>query len=220
MTLKARVKTRISAVVRPSGKLRFILGLPPHATILDVGCGNNGPAVVKGIRPDVRYIGLDIHDYRIDAAAKSMADQYILANGSAFAAAIEEVGTVDAVISSHNIEHCYDWRGVLTAIMAVMRTGATLYLSTPCAESVHFPSRRGTLNFYDDDTHRAPIPATTLEQVLSERMEIVHFHPRYRPPLLLALGLIVEPLSAAKREVMRGTWALWGFESVIWAVKR
>jgi enterobacteria phage integrase len=44
---------------------------------------------------------------------------------------------------------------------------------------------------------------------------------RYRPFPLWLKGLLMEPVSAARREVIPGgsTWALYGFESVIWARK-
>lgn len=42
---------------------------------------------------------------------------------------------------------------------------------------------------------------------------------RYRPPYQFMLGLLLEPISRLKKKVMRGTWALYGFEAIIWATR-
>ena len=37
-----------------------------------------------------------------------------------------------------------------------LKKGGILYMAFPCEESITFPSREGTLNFYDDPTHVKP----------------------------------------------------------------
>ena len=130
-------------------------------------------------------------------------------------------GTMDAIISCHNLEHCNEPSKVLKAMVAALKPGGILYLSFPCEESVHFPRRGGCLNFYDDTTHKeVPSWSNTLETLQGANCRIVFKRKRYRPYPLWLKGLFLEPLSAFRREVIPGgvTWALYGFESVIWCV--
>lgn len=41
----------------------------------------------------------------------------------------------------------------------------------------------------------------------------------YKPIVYWILGLIEEPISVKCSKVLRGTWAYWGFETVIWGYK-
>jgi hypothetical protein len=51
-------------------------------------------------------------------------------------------------------------------------------------------------------------------------LEFDDMRQRYRPPLLAAIGLGLEPVSALTRRNIEGaTWALYGFESLVWARK-
>ena len=126
----------------------------------------------------------------------------------------------DAVVSSHNIEHCNDPANVLTAILHTVKPGGRIFLAFPCEESVHFPSRRGTLNFFDDPTHLVlPTYASILRKIEEEDFAIDVAVKRYRPVYHFLRGALVEPLSALQRRVMYGTWALYGFETIIWATR-
>src|SRR5947209_7245357 len=75
----------ISAALRRRGKYRFIRELSAGAKVLDVGCGNNSPAVCKAIRPDVYYVGIDITDYNQTNSAHHFANEYILTDREHFA---------------------------------------------------------------------------------------------------------------------------------------
>jgi hypothetical protein len=98
-----------------------------------------------------------------------------------------------------------------------LKENGTLYLAFPCENSVNFPHRRGTLNFFDDKTHNKIIPYQfTIDTLKQEGLEIVFTRKRYRPLLLSFLGLLFEPLSfLLKKTINGGTWALYGFETVI-----
>ena len=56
----------------------------------------------------------------------------------------------DAVISSHNLEHCNDRYGALNAILDKLKDGGKIYLSFPSGKTINFPKRDGCLNYYDD----------------------------------------------------------------------
>jgi SAM-dependent methyltransferase len=150
-------------------------------------------------------------------------DKFLLTEPSRFAHTIRGLGcTLDAVISAHNLEHCDEPDKVLKAICEVLRPGGNLFLAFPCEQSTSFPRRSGTLNFFDDATHRiVPDFSAVLDTLREERMQIEFAAPRYRPPVPYLAGAVLEPVSAVRKQVLplKLTWAFWGFESVIWAHK-
>lgn len=206
------------------GKTAFISTVSEGGKLLDVGCGNDSPYVTKVQRPDVFYVGLDVGDYHQTAEPRGYADQYIVTSPEGFA---DEIGRFpdrfDAVISSHNLEHCLDPGEVLRLMLRSVKPGGRFFLAFPCEESVRFPHRGMTLNFYDDATHLTVPPyAGTLESIESAGFDIEFATKRYRPPLPFLAGLMLEPVSFLLKHNMpwRSTWALYGFESIIWARRR
>lgn len=206
--------------VRPRGKLAFLKSLPAGAQVLDVGCGNNSPRDAKVLRPDLVYTGLDVGDYNQQDSIR-YADAYIVVPPAEFAGAIAvHEGRMDAVVSSHNLEHCDDPAAVLQAMVRALRPGGSLYLAFPCEASVRFPKRRGSLNFFDDATHNKapPVWKEVLDTLRAHGVSLLRAHRRYRPWVLAGVGLGLEPLAwILGRNMPAGsTWALYGFESVIW----
>jgi SAM-dependent methyltransferase len=205
--------------LRPRGKLAFLKSLPPGARVLDVGCGNNSPRDAKILRPDLVYTGLDVGDYNQQHSIH-YADAYLVVPPAEFAHAIAaHAGRMDAVVSSHNLEHCEDPAAVLAAMVAALRPGGRLYLAFPCEESVGFPRRRGTLNFFDDGSHKeVPRWDEVLATLRGRGVTLEYACKRYRPMLLACAGLLLEPLGwLLGRNMPAGsTWALYGFETLVW----
>jgi SAM-dependent methyltransferase len=214
------LKAIISGIIRPHGRYAFLLKLKKNAAILDAGCGNNSPFIMKSIRPDIVYTGIDIGDY--NQVKPNLADEYITTSSEQFTATIEDLkNTFDAVISSHNLEHCDDREKTLTAMIHALKSGCGLYLSCPCGASVNFPQRKGTLNYYSDPTHKGQPPdyQRTIQILQENNMEIIFAREHCRPPLFYLIGLLLEPLSKAMNKALCGTWEYYGFETVIWARK-
>lgn len=210
----------IRELVNPRGRNSFIEKLPPKARVLDVGCGHNSPKIFKSLRPDIFYAGIDVGDCHQLVDPRTVADQYEIVTSSHFAAGIAErfENNFDAVVSAHNLEHCEDQETVLTAMIQQLKMGGMMYLAFPAAASLNFPMRHGSLNFCDDPTHgQIPDFHEVLDRLQSNGMEIIFQTERYRPPVKVAVGLLLEPLSALRKKVLAGTQALYGFESVIWA---
>lgn len=215
-----KLKILASLLLKRKGIDYFIRCLPRNCSVLDVGCGNNSPWRFKTQRPDIYYIGIDIGDYNQATDSIGYADKYIVTTPSSFATEIAKLkGQMDALVSSHNIEHCNQPDDVLEAMLEAIKAGGSIYLCFPCEESVHFPKRFGTLNFYDDPTHKkVPNWEKIILKITSEGFSINFSARRYRPWFLSIVGLILEPISVATKRVMPlVTWALYGFESVIWA---
>jgi SAM-dependent methyltransferase len=202
-------------------KVAFLDSCVPHARILDVGCGNDSPALFKNIRPDIYYVGLDIGDYNQVSDHTKYADEYILVSPEQFSTKIAEMSaSFDAVVSAHNIEHCNDPQNVLVAMLRALTPGGRIFLSFPSEASARFPSRGGTLNFFDDPTHTTlPNFEKIRAAIEAEGCAIDVAIRRYRPLYHRLRGLLAEPLSKRRNQVMYGTWALYGFETIIWATR-
>jgi len=205
-------------------KSRFIKTINNKGTVLDVGCGNNSPYRIKRSRPDLYYVGVDVSDYM--QSTPNLADEYIISQPDKFHDTILNLGErFDAALSSHNIEHCCDREKTLDAIIKVLKpAGGRLYLSFPSQASVTFPSRVGTLNYYDDKTHTDEPPNFTeiIEKLKASNMKVSFAKNPYKPFFLYLIGLLLEPFSKITRKnlIGRATWAYYGFESVIIAEKK
>lgn len=223
LKLRLLLRSAIGRALRRRGKIQFLDRLRANPCVLDVGCGHEGPTICKFVRSDAYYIGIDICDYAVKLPPSKIADEYLIASPDEFGACISTFeDQVDAVISSHNIEHCDEPELALRAMCRALKTNGTMYLSFPTADSVRFPHRKGTLNFFDDPTHRNVLSAARVVKVMKEEgVRPTFWAERYRPATLMVLGFILEPISALLRRNMPlgATWALYGFETVIWAKK-
>jgi SAM-dependent methyltransferase len=198
----------------------FLGTLRANAAIMDVGCGNDSSYNIKTIFPGFTYTGIDVGDY--NETKPRLADHYLVVAPDKFAETIGNFpGRFDAVISSHNLEHCDERQETLDKMLEAIKPGGRLYLSFPSEASVRFPSRRRTLNYYDDPTHKDVPPhfQDVLETLRKRGFDIEQAFPRYRPAALWLLGLIQEPLARMRNDILQGTWAFYGFESIIWARK-
>lgn len=206
------------------GKGVFVRSIPQGSRVLDVGCGNNSPRWFRQVRPDIYYIGIDVGDYGQQDDPRDYANEYIITEPELFAEGIAAyANSMDAVICSHNLEHCNDPHAVLIAMTQALRPGGRLYLAFPCEESVGFPKRGGCLNFHDDRSHReVPNWNATLRALRDMDCDFLFVKKRYRPFPLFLRGLLMEPVSYWRRHVAPhgATWALYGFESVIWARRK
>jgi len=216
-----KLKFFYERVFRRKGLYAFLARLSPTSSVLDVGCGNDSSYNIKRCYPYFTYTGIDIEDYK--QTKPMLADNYVLTTPENFADAIAGLSSAfDAVVSSHNLEHCNDRERTLLAMLKVLRPGGRLYLSFPCTESVFFPRRKGTLNYFDDNTHRGLPPNydNVLQTIREKDLEIEHCIRRYRPAALFLIGVLQEPFAYVFGNILQGTWSLYGFESIIWARKK
>lgn len=56
----------------------------------------------------------------------------------------------DVIIMSHVIEHLHNGDEVLKGLMPKLKKDVIFYVEFPSERSTQFPSRRETLNFFDD----------------------------------------------------------------------
>nr|WP_297771106.1 class I SAM-dependent methyltransferase [uncultured Butyrivibrio sp.] len=200
-------------------KTMFLYKMPHNPHVLDVGCGNNSPKFIKSRRPDVHYTGIDVCDYNQSGTSIQQADKYIISTPESFSSDIAHMNSqFDIVISAHNIEHCNNPMETIDAMCLALKSGGCLYMAFPSEKSISFPSRQGTLNFYDDPTHRyVPEFEKIIDALKQNGMSIDFAEKQYKPFGKYVLGSIIEKIY--KKKVTRFTWAYYGFESVIWAHK-
>jgi len=199
-------------------EVAFLKSMIPNCRILDVGCGNNSPFNVKNIRPDCYYTGIDVGDY--NQSSPELADKYIITDPNDFADEIMKLGgRFDAVISTHNIEHCNDRNKTMEAMLRALRPGGQLYMLFPSEISHTLPSRGGGLNYHDDGTHQGLPPDfdEIVSAIKSIGARIVFSERQYRPLHECVLGLLNEPDSVRRNTILPGTWSYYGFEAMIWA---
>lgn len=218
-------KGEVEVIHRPHHYTHFLTMLndKKEIHILDVGCGNNSiERVRKYCVSGVFYSGLDIGDCNLSENAKMKIDEYVTVDSSQFADAILSwEGKEDAVISSHNIEHCEKPLEVLKNMVRALKEKGMLYISFPSEESENFPrGYTGTLNFFDDWTHReVPNWKTIIQSLLDEGMEIIYSCKNYQPEYMKEIGRLNLEESKKQKRVLPGIWEYYGFESIIWARK-
>ena len=219
MLIKSKLRIDFGILLRRHGKYKFLKSVVPNGQLLDVGCGNNSPQMSKQQRPDIQYTGIDIGVYNQAHGFEKYVDRLILTSSESFPEEIEKFKeAVDAVISSHNLEHCNDPYRVLLAMINSLRDYGSIYLAFPCENSTKFPSRSGTLNFYDDPTHQNLLFYDEVIAMLTQNHIVIEYSTKqYKPYLLAIVGFIFEPLSRFlnKQVPMGATWAYYGFESII-----
>ena len=206
----------------PHSRSKFLKIINQKGALLDVGCGNNSPYNIKSKFPDIVYTGIDVGDY--NQTMPILADNYIITAPETFADKIMEFeNEFDTVICSHNIEHCNDRNKTLESISKALKSGGYLYLSFPSENSVHFPGfRNGCLNYYDDPSHKDVPPQFdgVIAKLKNNGMKILFAAKSYKPICEYIIGFFNEPKSKKEKATKRGTWAYWGFETIIWAKKQ
>jgi SAM-dependent methyltransferase len=204
--------------IRHGDAYPFLKQLDPQANILDVRCANGSLARIRRTLPLCRYTGIDV--FPDDSYVNGENEKFIVAEPEKFDSAIAGEGRrFDAVISRHNLEHCNDRDKTLAAMLGCVVQGGQLYISFPSAESVNFPQRQGTLNYHDDSTHVGSPPdfAGVTKTILENGFEIEFSARNFRPLVDRVRGFLNEPRSRKQNRLMAGTWAYYGFESIIWA---
>ena len=216
------IKKNLSSILKPLSKTTFLTKLKKNAKILDIGCGNNSGLRTKKILQFCEYTGIDIGE-KFSTDYKNHSEKYIYTPSSEFCKTINDINQkYDAVISCHNLEHCEDRDGVLSAMCKKLAKNGFLYLSFPSIYSINFPSRRGTsLNYFDDNTHKNLPPdfSKVLEIIRDNNLIILKKSKTYKPILMNIYGNLIEPFSIIRKKTFQGTWEKWGFESIIIAQK-
>ena len=121
--------------------------------ILDVGAGSHSATITKQWLPKCHYTGIDIANYNNDASDFKAMDEFIEMDLTKLEFHKIPDSRYDMIVMSHVIEHLHNGDNVIEGLISKLKKGGIIYLEFPSERSVNFPSKRETLNFYDDPTH-------------------------------------------------------------------
>ena len=215
------LKNKLQCILRPRG-LRAFLSKSENNTlkILDVGCGNKSSIFIKKINPKFQIYGIDVSDYNQTLDSKNLYADYLIAKPELFDQSITEINfEFDLITSNHNIEHCNNPEKTFKAMVAKLRPGGKMFIATPSLNSIYFPARNGTLNFFDDTTHKQPVDLVKLLKSQENMVRCIFYKESYRPFFWVVVGWLNEFTSRLNGKVMLGTWDYYGFEQIMWLEK-
>jgi SAM-dependent methyltransferase len=193
--------------------------------ILDVGCGphvtNTKPyfnvieyhGVDKGMWPGFEhlYVNLDKMFY-MDLERPH----------------VEEIQDkhYDLIILSHVIEHLANGLDVIELMTDKLAPNGVIYIESPSARTINYPSAIGFMNFYDDPTHKRLYFDNEIVQTLQKsglRMVYVGFRRTWArtilvPPIAIIMNLVY--YLPFKRRI--GAWGLWELLGIarVWVAVR
>jgi 2-polyprenyl-3-methyl-5-hydroxy-6-metoxy-1,4-benzoquinol methylase len=212
---------KIQCKLRPRGLRSFLdISEKKYLTILDVGCGNRSSIFINSINARFEIHGIDVADYNQTHESMRKYFNYHITKPVDFSYSIKNMNVnFDYIISNHNIEHCNNPLETFDAMIERLTPGGYMFVATPSIKSINFPSREGTLNFYDDITHKHPIDLRKLLALHADKVECIFFDESYRPFFWRIVGFACEFLSRLNSKVMLGTWDYYGFEQIMWLRK-
>jgi SAM-dependent methyltransferase len=190
--------------------------------LLDIGAGNHSATKTHEWFPACRYSGVDRdRKYNNDDADFAAMEAFFELDLTTLAFGGIPDGAFDVILMAHVVEHLRNGDEVVRALCPKLKPGGIFYLEFPAPRSVHFPSKRGTLNFYDDDGHVRLYSTTELIAVLAGcGLRIVRAGTRR--DLVRAL---LTPVLAVRARLLHGYvpggvfWDLLGFADVVVAEK-
>jgi SAM-dependent methyltransferase len=190
--------------------------------LLDVGAGNHSASIAKRWFPSCHYAGIDRdRNYHNDAADFAAMDEFFELDLTRLEFGAIPDASYDVLLLAHVIEHLPNGDAVLRALAPKLRPGGFLYVEFPGPRSLELPSKKGTLNFHDDDTHVRVFDHREVAAILRGcGLRVARSGTRRDP-----LGILFLPLHAwnAKRAhgyVPGGVfWDLLGFADQVLAVR-
>lgn len=196
-----------------------------YIEILDIGCGNHSATRIKKYYPNCVYYGLDRDkNYNNDAEDFKAMEKYYEIDLSGNINTFKTVPNkfFDCIILSHILEHLINGEDVLLNCLPKLKTGGVVYVEFPSPRSVHLPSMRGTLNFYDDLTHKKIYRIKEIENLLkSEGYSIVKSGTRRSSKRILLLPVYILASLINLRYISGHVfWDILGFSNYIIAQKK
>ncbi len=189
--------------------------------MLDVGCGSHSPSITRKWMPACSYYGIDRQNYGNDEDDFDVMEKYYELDLERDTLDSVPDEFFDIVIMSHVIEHLSNGLEVITALARKVRPGGHFYLETPSERSLRLPSMKGTLNFFDDETHVRVYGVGEMEKALVDGgFRVVRSGTRRDWIRIVLLPAIVPVKYALRRELSAGDfWDVAGFASYVAAVK-
>ncbi len=122
--------------------------------LLDIGAGNNSALNTKKWFPNCVYHGVDRDkNYNNTDADFNLMDEFFQIDLTTLDFDQIPNDFYDVIMMAHVIEHLPNGDEVIKNLIPKLKKGGVIYIEYPGIKSTTLPSKRGTLNFYDDDTH-------------------------------------------------------------------
>lgn len=191
-----------------------------YVRVLDLGCGTHSLETFRAAFPNCSYVGVDRRAYQ-GKQLGSTGDFHII-NDDLEESSLNQVEdeSADLVVVSHILEHLRRGLNLLDVAVRKLRTGGILYVAYPNPNSVRFPHRSGTLNFFDDPTHVTIINPVDLKQKVTQLgLTTVEagISRQARHLALFPMGAVLSMLrGGVPGQVL---WDLYGFECYLVARK-
>ncbi len=183
-------------------------------TILEIGIGNDSPYKFRKLFRNSIYHGIDKNlDYNISENSIRVIDKFFPKDLETDL--LEDVPNeyYDYIIIAHVIEHLANGEEVLGHLIKKMKKDALMYIEYPSERSKYFPSMKGTLNFFDDPTHKRFYSFSELTNLfLNKNLEILRSGVKRDFWRIFALPLTIL-ISFFRFGYIRGSvfWDLLGF---------
>lgn len=192
-------------------------------TMLDVGSGNKSASDFKTYFPNGTYHGVDMvkdYNYTEEDFGKMEAFYEMDLTKLDFDAIPDN--HFDAILMAHIIEHLHNGDEVLKGLAKKLKPGGVIYIEYPGQKSTTLPSRKGTLNFYDDDTHVRIYSYQEVSDVLKGvgfEIKSCGMRKSYRNILMMPIKFIHNRIKYGY--VMASVyWDWYGFAEYVWAQKK
>jgi SAM-dependent methyltransferase len=137
--------------------------------VLEAGIGNDSPLMFFRYYKGYEYDGIDItKECGLSPESLKLIGKFFLINLEN-----EELNSIpdiyyDYVVIAHVIEHINNGEDVIARLSDKLKPGGVIYAEYPSERSARFPSMKGTLNFYDDPTHKRFYEIEKLKKILTE----------------------------------------------------
>ena len=214
----------LSALTLPA-KYRYLNKLFKQGefVLLDIGAGNHSASKTKKWFPNCEYHGLDLNkNYNNDENDFKLMKSFYELN-------LEELNLdsvpnshFDFIMMAHVIEHLKNGDQVLVKLLAKLKPGGYLYVEYPGIRSTRLPRMKGTLNFFDDDTHVRVYSLTELYNLfLKNNTEIIKGGTRkYIPNILMMPFKVIHNLIKYGKILPSIFWDFFGFAEFILIKKK
>jgi len=191
-------------------------------TILDVGAGSHSATITKKWLPKCHYTGIDISkNYDNDESDFKAMDEFIEMDLTKLEFDKIPENKYDMIVMSHVIEHLHNGDKVIAGLLSKLKKGGIIYLEFPSERSVNFPSKRETLNFYDDPTHCRLFSVKEVAEILSRnQMNVLSSGTRRQMINIILMPLKIIYQSLTQGYVRGGVyWDFYGFADYVVAKK-
>jgi SAM-dependent methyltransferase len=205
-------------------KYRFVDSLnKENLNVLEIGIGNDAPLNFKKFYPNAIYDGLDIDlSYNLSKESIDFLNKFFPFDLEKSDLKEIKENYYDYIICAHVIEHLDNGKEVVDILGRKVKSGGLIYFEYPSERSKKLPSKKGSLNFYDDKSHKNTYDINELKEILIENnFEIIRSGNKRD-----IIRIIFFPYIALKSLLTNGYiggyafWDLLGFADYILAKRR